>query len=65
MKKIISIVTPTYNEELNIKKLITEIKNVMESFKTQYDYEHLIIDNNSKDKTQEILKDIAKKIKNV
>tara|TARA_B100001540_G_C15814031_1_gene646092 strand:+ start:2933 stop:3871 length:939 start_codon:yes stop_codon:yes gene_type:complete len=65
MKKIISIVTPTYNEELNIKKLITEIKNVMESFKTQYDYEHLIIDNNSKDKTQEILKDIAKKNKNI
>tara|TARA_X000000368_G_C23049890_1_gene720897 strand:+ start:764 stop:1702 length:939 start_codon:yes stop_codon:yes gene_type:complete len=65
MKKIISIVTPTYNEELNIKKLITEIKNVMESFKTQYDYEHLIIDNNSKDKTQEILKDIAKKNKKI
>tara|TARA_B100001175_G_scaffold312729_1_gene319211 strand:- start:93 stop:1031 length:939 start_codon:yes stop_codon:yes gene_type:complete len=65
MKKIISIVTPTYNEELNIKKLITEIKNVMESFKTQYDYEHLIIDNNSKDKTQAILKDIAKKNKNI
>tara|TARA_Y100001970_G_C14239495_1_gene863995 strand:- start:2580 stop:3515 length:936 start_codon:yes stop_codon:yes gene_type:complete len=65
MKKTISIVTPTYNEELNIKKLISEIKNIMESFKSQYDYEHLIIDNNSNDNTQKILKDEAKTNKNI
>jgi len=65
MKKIISIVTPTFNEELNIKKLITEIGNIMGSLQSQYDYEHVIIDNNSKDKTQKILKDIAKINKNI
>ena len=65
MKKIISIVTPTYNEELNIKKLISEIGKVMDTLKSKYNYEHIIIDNNSKDKTPSLLKDIAKNNKNV
>lgn len=65
MKKIISIVTPTYNEELNIKKLITEIGNIMNSLNTKYEYEHIIIDNNSKDNTAKILKENAKINKNV
>ena len=60
MKKIISIVTPTYNEELNIKKLVKEIGDIMISLKPKYDYEHIIIDNNSKDNTQKVLKEIAK-----
>jgi len=60
MKKLISIITPTYNEELNIKKLIVEIENIMKSFADKYDYEHIIIDNNSKDETIKILKENAK-----
>ena len=62
MKKI-SIVTPTFNEEENIKKLCSEIKIEAESL--NYDYEHIIIDNSSSDKTIDILREIAAKDKNV
>tara|TARA_B100000315_G_C14554587_1_gene577514 strand:- start:195 stop:1133 length:939 start_codon:yes stop_codon:yes gene_type:complete len=65
MKKIISIVTPTYNEELNIEKLIHEIGKIMFSFKSKYDYEHIIIDNKSTDNTIKILKNIANRNKNL
>ena len=65
MKKIISIVTPTYNEELNIEKLIHEIGKIMFFFKSQYDYEHIIIDNKSTDNTIKILKNIANRNKNL
>ena len=51
MKKIISIVTPTYNEEENIERMVKEIEKVMHSLEEKYEYEHVVIDNNSKDKT--------------
>ena len=62
MKKI-SIVTPTFNEEENIKRLCSEIKVEAESL--NYDYERIIIDNSSSDKTIDILREIAAKDKNV
>tara|TARA_Y100001970_G_C14251523_1_gene872249 strand:- start:2906 stop:3841 length:936 start_codon:yes stop_codon:yes gene_type:complete len=64
MKKI-SIVTPTYNEEENIEKLILEVRKIMESLKSKYDYEHIVIDNKSIDNTISILKKIAKEDKNL
>ena len=64
MKKKISIVTPTYNEDQNIEKLIFEIKKIMNSLQSKYDYEHIVIDNNSKDNTINILKKNAKVDKN-
>ena len=57
MKKLISIVTPTFNEELNIERLCKSISNEMSNL--NYDYEHIIIDNNSTDKTIMILRKIA------
>lgn len=48
-KKLISIVTPCYNEEDNIDELCQRIANVMESL--PYDYEHICIDNSSTDST--------------
>ena len=63
MKKLISIITPTYNEEDNIEKLCSQISQ--ELMKTDCDYEHIVIDNNSNDKTVEILKKIANKDKNL
>jgi len=59
MKKLISIVTPTFNEIENIEELVISIKNEMSSLK-KYEYEHIVIDNNSQDGTQELLKKIAK-----
>ena len=63
MTKLISIVTPTYNEEGNIKDLCLKISEEMK--KTKYDYEHIFIDNASSDNTVEILKEIAKNDNNV
>ena len=57
MKKLISIVTPTYNEEENIKYVIDNVKQIMMS--SNYDYEHIVIDNNSTDRTKDILKTLA------
>ena len=54
MNKLISIVTPTYNEENNIKKLCFDI--AVEMKKLDYDYEHIVIDNKSSDSTISILK---------
>jgi dolichol-phosphate mannosyltransferase len=62
-KKLISIVTPTYNEEENIEELYNQIKKSISNIK-EYDFEIIVIDNDSTDKTQEILKNIASKDKN-
>lgn len=59
MKKLISIVTPTYNEKDNVRNLIEHIKIEMKK-NPKYNYEHIVIDNNSNDGTQNILKNIAK-----
>ena len=63
MSKKISIITPTFNEEQNIKKLCLEISK--EISKTNYDYEHIVIDNSSTDNTIKILKELSKKSKNL
>jgi glycosyltransferase involved in cell wall biosynthesis len=63
MKKKISIVTPTYNEESNIEKLCNLISDEMK--KLNYDYEHIVIDNCSSDKTVSILKKLALLNKNL
>ena len=62
MKKI-SIVTPTYNEEENIELLCEKIKN--QFIQLKYEYEHIVIDNNSTDNTIPILRRICENDKNV
>jgi glycosyltransferase involved in cell wall biosynthesis len=59
MKKI-SIMTPCFNEAENVEKLINKIREVMATF-PDYDYEHIFIDNSSKDRTVDILKEFARK----
>jgi len=60
MKKI-SVLTPTFNEEENIELLYKKIKEQFSSL--NYDYEHIVIDNYSNDKTIPILRDLCKKDK--
>lgn len=57
--KTISIVTPCFNEEENVLELYTQVKAVFAEM-PDYTYEHIFIDNASKDNTVAILKDIAK-----
>lgn len=59
MKKIISILTPCYNEEKGIEECYLGIKAVFEKKLSRYGYEHIFIDNCSTDKTVDILKEIA------
>jgi glycosyltransferase involved in cell wall biosynthesis len=63
LKKKISIVTPTFNEEQNIRLLCDNIK--IEFSKLDYDYEHIVIDNNSTDNTVPILRKICMNDKNL
>lgn len=62
--KLISIVTPCYNEEANVAELVRRVRDVFSGLK-QYRYEHIFIDNASTDSTVSILREIAKKDKNV
>jgi glycosyltransferase involved in cell wall biosynthesis len=59
MEKLISIVTPCYNEEANVAELN---KAVVELFAKlpQYRFEHIFIDNCSQDRTVPILREMAK-----
>lgn len=66
MKKKISVVIPTYNEEANVVPLAKAVSEVMERDLKEYDYEILFIDNHSKDNTQALLRGLCannKKIK--
>ena len=63
MSKLISIVTPTFNEEENIEKLCVSIKEIMK--KLNYNYEHIVIDNCSTDNTITYLKKMALNDKNL
>lgn len=57
-KKLISIVTPTYNEIDNIELLLNRIRDVIAPL-DQYDFEILVIDNCSTDGTQEKIRELA------
>jgi len=61
---LISVVTPCYNEEENVEELYHAIKDIFAPM-SGYSYEHIYIDNDSGDRTVEILRRIAKDDKNV
>lgn len=63
-KKIITIVSPCFNEELNILNLYSQLNKSIEDI-DNYEFEYLFIDNASTDNTIKILKDIASKDKRV
>lgn len=65
MKKLISVVTPCFNEEGNAEEVYLQVKELFEGKLSMYDYEHLFIDNDSTDHTVSILKKIAEKDKRV
>lgn len=46
--KLISVVTPTYNEEDNVKLVYEQVKNVFSEI-DNCEYEHIFIDNASTD----------------
>lgn len=62
-RKLISIVTPCYNEQDNIDELCQRIGKVMDML--PYDYEHIYIDNCSNDQTVPRIKEWAAKDKRI
>ncbi len=60
MKKI-SIIIPCYNEEENIEAMYGALKNLFDTELTSYGYEFIFIDNDSRDKSREILRELCKK----
>lgn len=63
MKKI-SICIPCYNEEDNIAKTYSIIKEILSDNK-KYKYEYIFVDNGSEDKTGDLIRKIANKDNNV
>ena len=64
MKKI-SVVVPCYNEEENVENICRAITEELEKLQS-YDYELIFIDNDSKDKTRELIEkqcSLNKKVK--
>ncbi|MCX6537017.1 MAG: glycosyltransferase, partial [Actinobacteria bacterium] len=57
-KKLISIVIPAYNEEDCVIELARQLTTVMNKLK-KYQFEVLIVENGSKDKTWPLLQKIA------
>jgi glycosyltransferase involved in cell wall biosynthesis len=60
----LTILTACYNEEENVREVYQQVRAAMQTL-PGYDYEHLFIDNASKDSTVEILRELAAEDKRV
>lgn len=58
-RKLISIVTPCYNEELNVQEHFKQVSTVIDGYRNEFDFEHIYTDNASRDQTFEVLARIA------
>jgi glycosyltransferase involved in cell wall biosynthesis len=58
-RKLISIVTPCYNEEDNVADCHLAVKELFERQLPEYDFEHIFCDNASTDRTPDLLADLA------
>ena len=56
---LISVLVPTYNEEDNVTPLSQAIRQQFEEHLPEYDYEILFIDNDSKDGTRDIIRELC------
>lgn len=63
--KKISIVVPTYNEEANVAKMCDSIRELFCGPLKEYRYELIFIDNDSRDKTRDILRELCSQDDNV
>lgn len=63
--KTISIVIPCYNEEENVNSMYQAIDRIFKSDLPNYSYELIFIDNDSKDRTREIIRSMCSQDKKV
>jgi glycosyltransferase involved in cell wall biosynthesis len=57
--KTITLLSGTYNEVENVEELLQRVWSAVEPFKDKYRFEYIIIDNDSTDGTQELLRKLA------
>jgi glycosyltransferase involved in cell wall biosynthesis len=62
--KLISVISPCYNEQDNVEPLYQAVRALFAGL-PQYRYEHIFIDNASKDRTADILRVLAMRDENV
>lgn len=60
-KKLISIITPVLNEEENVTHYYNRISSVIQSLSDRYQFEIIITDNCSSDRTFELFTELAQK----
>ncbi|MBW6442118.1 glycosyltransferase family 2 protein [Patescibacteria group bacterium] len=60
-KKLISIVSPAYNEEKNVPLMVEEVKKVMGDLQKDYDFEYILVNDGSMDNTWEAIVNESKK----
>lgn len=58
--RIITVVVPTYNEELNIRNVYERVTKLFETQLYDYKLELLFIDNASTDKTRDLIRSLAR-----
>ena len=64
-KKLISVVSPAYNEEENIPEMVNEVKKVFDNLKDKYDFEYILVNDGSIDNTWEVIVKESNKDKRV
>ena len=60
----LSVIIPIYNEEGNIEKLLNRLQGVIDTMKLN-SYEYIFINDGSRDRSMEMIKEIAKKNSNI
>ena len=63
MKKLISIIIPFFNEKQNLPIILAEVKKLIQIEKN-YDFELLLMDNNSTDGSNVVAKEELKSFNN-
>ena len=64
MKKV-SFCIPCYKSEQTLKKVVDEIRNSMADMSDRYDYEIILVNDASPDKTFEVINDLVKEYPNI
>lgn len=59
-RKLITILTPAYNEEEALPFFFEEVKRVTDSLKDRYDFEFLFINDGSTDRTLDVLRSLRR-----
>ena len=64
-KKLISFVIPCFNEEGNVENISNAIINLFDNELSKYNYEIIFIDNDSKDNTRKLIRELCKNNSNI